>query len=74
LWAPNQRDIPNYFKPRKKELPKSVVTAAAEYLAGLWNKTNTGTLPAQIPGYVKAETSNLSLAETFQAILFSLEY
>lgn len=50
------------------------MTAAAEYLAGLWNKADTGTSPAQIPGYVKVETSNLSLTEAFQAIVFSLEY
>jgi len=74
LWAPNQRDIPDYFRPQKKKLPKSVVMAAAEYLAGFWDQADPETSPAQTPEYAEAGTSNLSLTEAFQAIVFSLEY
>ena len=74
LWAPNQRAIPDSLKPRRKDLSKQVVTAAADFLVGLWDEADTATAPAQIPQYVEGEGTNLSVAEAFQAIVFSLEH
>lgn len=74
LWAPGQRDIPDYLEPRETELPKSVVTAAAEHLPVLCDEAAAETEPDHIPEHARAEGSNLSVAEVFQSLVLSLEY